>query len=242
MALRSIFGSVQQYAQTIHMKWFLDLFSSSLGKKIVMALTGIFLILFLAVHLTGNLQLLKDDGGKAFNTYAEFMGNNPLIQIISKGNFAFIIIHIIWALMLSIRNRAARGTVGYSQPNKRSVWASRNMGILGTIILVFLVMHIRHFYAEAHFGSLPTQMYDGHEAKDLYGQVVFWFQKDWYVAIYVFSMIALSFHLWHGFASAFQTLGLNHLKYNPVINFVGKAYAILVPAGFALIPIWMFFA
>jgi len=224
------------------MKWFLDLFSSSLGRKILMALTGIFLILFLTVHLTGNLQLLKHDGGKAFNTYAEFMGNNPLIQIISKGNFLFIILHVLWALMLTISNRKARGPVGYANPNKKSVWASRNMGILGTIILIFLVIHIRHFYAEAHFGSLPTQMYDGHEAKDLYGQVIFWFQKDWYVALYVFSMIALGFHLWHGFTSAFQTLGLNHKKYNPVINFVGKAYAILVPAGFALIPIVIFFS
>jgi succinate dehydrogenase / fumarate reductase cytochrome b subunit len=242
MALRSIFGSVQQYAQPTTMKWFLDLFSSSLGKKIVMALTGIFLILFLTVHLTGNLQLLKDDGGRAFNIYADFMGHNPFIQLVSKGNFAFIIIHIVWALVLTIQNRRARGTVGYAQPNKKSAWSSRNMGILGTIILVFLVMHIRHFYAEAHFGSLPTQVYDGKEVLNLYGQVVVWFQKDWYVALYVFSMIALSFHLWHGFASAFQTLGLNHMKYNPVINFVGKAYAIVVPAGFAIIPLWMFFA
>ncbi len=224
------------------MKWFLDLFSSSLGRKILMALTGIFLILFLTVHLIGNLQLLKHDGGKAFNTYAEFMGSNLLIQIVSKGNFLFIILHIVWALMLTIANRKARGPVGYAKPNKKSVWASRNMGILGTIILVFLVIHIRHFYAEVHFGNLPTQMYDGHQAKDLYGEVNFWFQKDWYVALYVFSMIALGFHLWHGFASAFQTLGLNHIKYNPVINFVGKAYSILVPAGFALIPIVIFFS
>lgn len=224
------------------MKWFLDLFSSSLGRKILMALTGIFLILFLTVHLIGNLQLLHQDGGKAFNTYAEFMGNNLLIQIVSKGNFLFIILHIVWALMLTIANRKARGPVGYAKPNKKSVWASRNMGILGTIILVFLVIHIRHFYAEVHFGNLPTQMYDGHQAKDLYGEVNFWFQKDWYVALYVFSMIALGFHLWHGFASAFQTLGLNHIKYNPVINFVGKAYSILVPAGFALIPIVIFFS
>jgi succinate dehydrogenase / fumarate reductase cytochrome b subunit len=223
------------------MKWLLDLFSSSLGRKVLMALTGLFLILFLIVHLIGNLQLLKNDGGAAFNSYAEFMGSNPLIQLVSKGNFAFILLHIIWGIMLTIRNRKARGTVGYAQPNKSSVWASRNMGLLGTIIFIFLVLHIRHFYAEAHFGNLPTQMYDGKEAKDLYGQVAIWFDKGWYVTLYVIAMAALAFHLWHGFTSAFQTLGLNHLKYNPVINFVGKAYAILVPAGFALIPIWMFF-
>lgn len=223
------------------MKWFLDLFSSSLGRKVLMALTGLFLIMFLAVHLAGNLQLLKDDGGKSFNLYAEFMGTNPLIQFVSKGNFALIIIHIIWAIMLSIKNRQARGEVGYAIAPKKSTWSSRNMGILGTIILIFLVIHIRHFYAEAHFGSIPTQMYDGKEVKDLYGEVVRWFKVDWYVALYVFCMAALGFHLWHGFTSAFQTLGLNHMKYNGVINIVGKAFAIIVPALFAWIPISMFF-
>lgn len=206
-----------------------------------MALTGIFLILFLAVHLAGNLQLLKDDGGKAFNIYAHFMGHNPLVQFISKGNFAFILLHIIWGAMLTIKNRQARGPEGYANTNKKSAWASRNMGILGTLILIFLVVHIRHFYAEAHFGSLPTQVYDGAEVQDLYTQVSYWFSKDWYVALYVFCMIALGFHLWHGFASAFQSLGLKHLKYNGLINFVGKSFAVVVPALFAWIPIAMYF-
>ncbi|MCW5912797.1 MAG: succinate dehydrogenase cytochrome b subunit [Cyclobacteriaceae bacterium] len=223
------------------MKWFLDLFSSSLGRKVLMALTGLFLILFLAVHLAGNLQLLKDDGGKSFNIYADFMGHNPLIQFVSKGNFAFIILHVIWGIALTIKNRKARGPVGYAKPNKRSVWASRNMGILGTLIFIFLVVHLRHFYAEAHFGNLATQVYDGKEVQDLYAQVAFWFKKDWYVALYVVCMAALGFHLWHGFASVFQTLGLNHLKYNGLINVVGKTFAIVVPAAFAWIPIAMYF-
>ncbi len=224
------------------MKWFLDLFSSSLGRKVLMALTGLFLISFLAVHLAGNLQLLKDDGGKSFNIYAEFMGTNPVVQFISKGNFTLILIHIIWGIMLAIKNRQARGTVGYAITNKKSAWSSRNMGILGTIILIFLVIHIRHFYAEVHYGYVPTQLYDGKEVKNLYGEVARWFKVDWYVALYVFCMVALAFHLWHGFASAFQTLGLNHAKYNPIINFVGRAFAVIVPALFALIPIMMFFS
>ncbi len=223
------------------MKWFLDLFSSSIGRKVLMALTGIFLILFLIVHLIGNLQLLNQDGGKSFNIYADFMGNNTLVQIISKGNFAFIIIHIVWALLLTIKNRQARGGVGYAKPNKKSTWTSRNMGILGTIILIFLVIHIRHFYAEAHFGSLPMQTYDGKQVQNLYAQVAIWFAKDWYVAIYVACMAALAFHLWHGFTSAFQTLGLNHLKYNGLITVVGRVFSIVVPAGYAWIPISMFF-
>jgi succinate dehydrogenase / fumarate reductase cytochrome b subunit len=207
-----------------------------------MALTGLFLILFLAVHLAGNLQLLKDDGGNSFNVYAEFMSTNPLIQTISKGNFAFIIIHAVYALILTAQNRKARGPVGYAQTSgKSSIWASRNMGILGTLILIFLVVHLKHFWAEMHFGSVPTVNIDGKEVRDLAGIVDYWFHVEWYVALYVFCMAALGFHLWHGFSSAFQTLGLNHLKYNGVINFVGRAFAIVVPALFASIPLFMFF-
>lgn len=221
------------------MKWFTDLFSSSLGRKLMMALTGLFLITFLVVHLAGNLQLLKNDGGHAFNVYAEFMSTNPLIQTISKVNFALIMIHIVWAIILSRKNKAARGQA-YANANKASHWTSRNMGILGTIILIFLVVHLRHFYAEMHWGGIPTVNYDGKEVRDIYTTVSYWFAKDWYAGLYVVCMIGLAFHLWHGFASAFQTLGLNHVKYNPVINFVGKAFAIIVPALFALIPIMMF--
>lgn len=223
------------------MKWFLDLFSSSLGRKLMMALTGLFLIAFLTVHLIGNLQLLKDDGGKAFNVYAEFMSTNPVIQTISKGNFAFILIHIVWAIILTRKNKIARPQ-GYAvTSSKSSIWSSRNMGILGTIILVFLVVHLKHFWAEMHYGGIPTVNYDGKDVRDIYTIVAYWFTVDWYVALYVFCMVGVAFHLWHGFTSAFQTLGINHMKYNPVINFVGKAFAVVVPALFAWIPISMFF-
>lgn len=223
------------------MNWFVTFLSSSIGKKLLMALTGLFLILFLAVHLAGNLQLLKDDGGRAFNIYAEFMSTNPLIQTVSKMNFAFILIHLVWAAYLSVKNRQARGPVGYAVSKNSSIWSSRNMGILGTLILIFLVTHLRHFWAEMHYGGIPTVNYDGHEVRDIYTIVSIWFAKGWYVGLYVFCMIALGFHLWHGFSSAFQTLGLNHVKYNPVINFIGRAFAIVVPAGFAWIPVYMFF-
>jgi succinate dehydrogenase / fumarate reductase, cytochrome b subunit len=224
------------------MKWFTQLFSSTLGYKVVMALTGLFLILFLAVHLTGNLQLLKDDGGKSFNIYAEFMSTNPLIQTVSKGNFAFIIIHVIWAIILTRRNRAARGPEGYAVTSgKSSHWTSRNMGILGTIVLVFIVIHLKDFWFQMHYGPVPTLDYDGHATRDLSALVSDWFHKGWYVGLYVLCMVGVGFHLWHGFASAFQTLGLNHLKYNGLIEFVGRAFAVIVPALFALIPIVMYF-
>ena len=128
------------------MKWLLDMFSGTLGRKLVMALTGLFLISFLLIHLIGNLQLLKNDGGHAFNVYAEFMSTNPLIQTISKVNFSFILIHIIWSAMLTLKNRQARGSARYEvSSSKSSIWSSRNMGILGTIVLVFLVVHLKDF-------------------------------------------------------------------------------------------------
>jgi succinate dehydrogenase / fumarate reductase cytochrome b subunit len=224
------------------MKWIIDLFASTLGRKLLMSLTGIFLILFLVVHLIGNLQLLKADNGEAFNRYAEFMGNNALIQLIAKGNFTFIILHVIVSLILTIRNRRSRGPEGYAvSSGKSSIWSSRNMGILGTFVLIFLVIHLKDFWGESKFGSLRMQAYGENEYADLYFQVTYWFSKGWYVALYVFCMAALAFHLWHGFASAFQTLGLRHQKYTPLINFVGKTFAVVVPALFAWIPIAMYF-
>lgn len=222
------------------MNWFLKLLSSSIGRKLLMALTGLFLILFLVIHLIGNLQLLKDDNGEAFNVYAKFMTTNPIIVTISYVNYACILVHVVWALLLTLKNRKARGSQGYAVVNNSSPWTSRNMGILGTFILIFLVIHLRGFWYEMHWGGIPTANYDGVEVKDLYATVDAAYSQAWYVGIYVFSMLILAFHLWHGFASSFQTLGLNHKKYNPVIAFVGKAFSIIIPALFALIPIWMF--
>jgi succinate dehydrogenase / fumarate reductase cytochrome b subunit len=205
-----------------------------------MALTGLFLILFLIVHLIGNLQLLISDEGQAFNVYAKFMTSNPLIKIVSYVNYTFILLHVIWAILLTRRNSAARGSEGYAVSKNSSPWTSRYMGILGTLIFIFLIIHLRGFWAQMHWGGIPTKMYDGEEVKDLYAVVALAYSQAWYVGLYVVSMAVLAFHLWHGFASAFQTLGLNHAKYNPLIKFVGQAFAIIVPALFALIPIWMF--
>lgn len=223
------------------MKWFVEMFSSTLGRKLVMALTGLFLITFLLVHLIGNLQLLKNDGGHAFNVYAEFMSTNPLIQTVSKVNFLLIIGHVVVSAILTARNRKARGTVGYAVGNSRSsIWSSRNMGILGTIILVFLIVHLTNFWGQMHYGELTVLDYDGKPVRDLYTLVNEWFHVGWYVALYSFCMLAVAFHLWHGFLSAFQTLGLNHLKYNGLISVVGKAFSVIVPALFAYIPIMMY--
>lgn len=223
------------------MNWFTRLVSSSIGRKLLMALTGLFLIIFLLVHVAGNLQLLKSDGGEAFNKYSEFMTSNLLIKILGIVNYTMILVHVIWAIWLGRQNRSARGGEGYAVQKNSSHWTSRNMGILGTLILLFLVVHLRGFWYEMHWGDIRLVKYDDREVKDLYSVVSAAYGQLWYVAIYLVGMAVLAFHLWHGFISVFQTLGLNHPKYNPVIKFIGKTFAIVVPLLFAIIPIFMYF-
>lgn len=222
------------------MKWFVTFFSTGIGKKLLMSLTGLFLIIFLVVHLIGNLQLLSDDGGKSFNVYARFMTSNPLIKTTSYGLYLFIILHALVGLSIAMYNRTAKGT-GYavSKISPNTNWASRNMALLGTLIFAFLLIHMGDFWLKMKMGELAEITYDGETGvfRDLYARTAEAFSDPVIVAIYVVGMVVLSFHLWHGFQSAFQTLGLNHQKYTPAIRFIGRLYAIAVPLGFALIPI-----
>lgn len=221
------------------MSWLTDTLTSTIGRKLIMSLTGLFLIVFLIVHLAGNFQLLASDGGESFNAYAKFMTSNTVIKTASYGLYAFILLHIFMSLALVMKNRAAR-PIGYAKVkgSANSAWSSRNMGILGTIILFFLVVHMRSFWYEMKFGNLPLDEFGN---KNLYLIVAEAFSQWWYVALYVVCMIGLGFHLSHGFSSAFQTLGINHKKYTPFIKGLGIVYAIIVPAAFALIPLYMFF-
>lgn len=222
------------------MTWFINFLTSSIGRKLLMALTGLFLILFLVVHVAGNLQLLKSDGGRAFNEYSQFMTTNLLIKIIGIVNYTLILLHVFVSIWLTRQNSAARGGERYAVSKNSSHWTSRNMGILGTLIFVFLIIHLRGFWYQMHWGEIGMATYDGQQVKDLYSVVEAAYSQWWYVVIYLVGMAVLAFHLWHGFISAFQTLGLNHPKYNPVIRFVGKAFAIIVPLLFAIIPVFMF--
>ncbi|MEO8795804.1 MAG: succinate dehydrogenase cytochrome b subunit [Daejeonella sp.] len=256
---------------------FAQTFSSSLGKKLIMSLTGLFLCTFLVVHLIGNIQLFKDDGGQAFNAYSYFMTHFPPIKIISYLLYASIIIHAVYALVLTLSNKKAR-PVAYASYNGQanSPWTSRNMGILGTILLIFIVVHMSNFWAQYHWGDLPYAKYEvslsnpsdvvvtpipfnanvaepAHAdyvqgdrqilvAKDLYKIVNESFKQWWYVALYVISMAAMSFHLIHGFRSAFQTLGWDNNKYIPLIRFLGVwVFGVLIPIGFAAMPLYFFF-
>ncbi len=224
------------------MNWFTKTFSSTMGRKIVMSVTGLFLCSFLVVHLIGNLQLFNNDGGQAFNTYSHFMGTNPIIRTMEIVLLAGFVFHIYDALVLTRRNKAAR-PIGYANnnPEQNSTWSSRNMGLLGTVILVFLIIHLWNFFVPARFGGLEGVVIDDVEYDNLYLRVVESFQVWWYVAIYVVAMFALAYHLIHGFQSAFQSLGLDHKKYTPFIQMFGYAFSVIVCLGFAIIPLYFFF-
>jgi succinate dehydrogenase / fumarate reductase cytochrome b subunit len=226
------------------MSWFTKFLDSSIGQKVIMSLTGLFLMLFLVVHLAGNLQLLKDDGGEAFNTYAYFMTHNFLIKTISYSLYAFILWHAVQGIRLWLGNRAARGNVRYAvQHTRSSERTARNMAWFGIVIFVFIILHMYQFWLQMKMGKLPpveVAAYD-HPVSNLYTPVAEAFTNIYYVLFYVISMVVIAFHLWHGFWSSFQTLGLTAKKYSPAIKAVGYAYSIGVPLGFALIPIVMFF-
>lgn len=228
------------------------LIMSSLAKKYWMALTGLFLCTFLIGHLIGNLQLLLPVGDAArdqFNEYALFMTSNPAIILLSYITYFSILFHALDGLLLTIRNRQARpqGYVSF-KPSTNSIWASRNMGLLGTIILVFIIVHMNNFWAKLKFGGLEDTVYttaSGEEVRDLYSLTIGSFQDETFgllmVIGYVLAMAAVAFHLLHGFSSGFQSLGVNHPKYNKFIRGLGIGFAILIPLAFAIIPVYIHF-
>ena len=232
-------------------------FSFSIGKKLIMGLSGLFLITFLPVHLAGNLLLFK--GAAAFNEYVEFMGHNPLIRVMEIVLFAGFAIHIVDGLMLALQNKKAR-PVGYAvnAGNKNSSLFSRIMPHTGIIMLVFLILHLVSFFVKARFGvdvpyeGIDPSQYSGPsfasqgaalglgagEDWSAFHKTAGVFSIAWYSIFYVVAMVVISFHLLHGFQSAFQTLGFRHKKYFPIIKALGLGYAILIPAAFAVIPIY----
>lgn len=265
---------------------------SSIAKKYWMALTGLFLCLFLVGHLVGNLQLIYSDA-LHFNQYALFMTTNPAIKVLSYLTYASIIFHAIDGILLTVQNKKAR-PVNYvmNRPGKNTIWASRNMAVLGTVILVFIVTHMVTFWGRMHFDkNMPlqtvtvnvqgatqeaylttagtyidvnqvtqggieiknrTEFYNsqvnlkvGEGYKDLHKITVAFFKQPQYgllyTILYVISMVVLGFHLYHGFGSAFQSLGANNPKYNGLIKNFGYAFAIIVPLLFAIIPVYIHF-
>lgn len=273
------------------------LLKSSLAKKYWMALTGLFLCLFLVGHLAGNLQLIFSDA-LTFNQYALFMTTNPLVKVLSYLTYFSIIFHSVDGILLAIQNRKARPVrYEYERQEANTSFSSRNMAILGTLILVFVVTHMIHFWAPMHFDKkmplqtisvdgpmpgmkteyyitsgmgrekfLPVQQVNGEDLvlegnafyltkpakikyaegyKDLHKITVAFFKDEKFglvfTILYVISMGVLAFHLHHGFASAFQSMGWNNRKYNSLIKTFGRWFAVVVPLLFAIIPIYIHF-
>jgi len=252
------------------MSEFKQTFNSSLGKKLIMALTGLFLCTFLIVHVGGNCLLFVHDNGYSFNLYANFLTHFPPIEVIAYLLYLSILVHAVYALILTIQNRKAR-PVSYAAVNQSpATWSSKNMGLLGSILLLFIVIHMSDFwFAYKYSHKVPYKEYRTDLAtgkttasnftpvttdfeksvsvennveivrvKDLHARVAASFSNIFYVIFYVIAMFAVSFHLLHGFQSAFRTLGWVHRKYTPIVYAIGTwLFAVIIPFLFAAMPV-----
>jgi len=214
---------------------------SSLTKKYVMALAGLFLITFLFVHMTINLLVLLPDTDW-FNIAAHFMGTNIIIKVFEIVLFGGFIIHIIYGLTLQIQNWIAR-------PNRYKIegWShtspfSKFMIHTAVLIFIFLSIHLGDFYIKAKFlGEVKDVVINGENYHDMAALVLAKFQYPSFVYGYIIAMAILGFHLHHGFQSAFQSLGLNHSKYTPFIKQLSTIVSIVLAAGFIIIPLVIYF-
>ena len=211
---------------------------SSIAKKIAMALSGLFLVTFLSIHFFINLiSVFNED---LFNTLAHFMGNNPLIQFAMQPVLILgVLFHFIMGFVLDFKNRASR-PIGYAKYNgaANASWSSRNMIISGIVVLSFLGLHFYDFW-------IPEMVYKYVEVKPIaseryFHELVAKFNSPIRTAIYCFSFFFLFLHLWHGFNSSFQSVGMNN-KYSKTLHKVGYAFAVIVPFGFIFIALFHHF-
>lgn len=211
---------------------------SSITKKVVMALAGLFLISFLVVHLGINLLLLSNDDGDAFMVAVEFMTTNPLVRIMELFLIGGFAVHIVIGVVIQIQNWMARPVRYKVEGYSHLSFFSKYMIHTGAIIFIFLCIHFFNFYF-VKLGLVSPPVGVGKE--DFYQMATLLFADRFYAILYVVLMIFLGFHLHHAFQSAFQTLGLNHTKYTPFIKAVSTIYSIVVPLGFASIPLFFIF-
>ncbi len=206
------------------------LYKSSVGQKFIVGLTGLFLCSFLVVHLSGNMLLFKNDAGQSFETYSEFMSTNTGIRIMEIVLAAGFLFHIILAVYVWINNKLARPErYAMARPSENSSLSSRVMFVSGSIVFIFLVVHLRTFFIPARFASGPKpSMYELAEAA---------FSSPVYDAFYVVALILLGYHLRHGFQSAFQTFGIRP-RYKRVIDLISVFFWLVIPAGFAAMPLY----
>ena len=219
------------------MSWFFKFTGSSIGKKVVVAATGSFLIIFLIIHLVGNLTLFL--GPQAFNAYVSTLDVvKPLIRIIELVLLAAFILHIFNGLRLWIENKKAnpkKYAVNVSSDN--STVYSRTMFLTGSIVFIFLVLHLATLFYRFNFYD-PEGFANQHEYFEI---VVSFLTMPWYSILYIVAVLLLGFHLNHGFQSAFQTFGWTHKKYTPIVEKLGTLYAFVMAVGFASMPIYFLF-
>lgn len=210
-----------------------EFLTSSLAKKFVMAATGLFLISFLVVHVSINSLIFLNDGGETFNAAAHFMSHNIVIRIMEVGLFVGLLLHVYQAWILTQENRKARPVQYAVQNESASKWYSRSMGILGSLLLIFLVVHLANFWIGTKLAVAAGEEHNTYEEmKEVFSA------EHWYFSlIYVMGVISLGYHLLHGFQSAFQSLGFNHKKYTPLIKALGTGFSIIVPLLFAMMPL-----
>lgn len=227
-----------------------NFFVSSIGKKFILSLTGIFLILFLVVHLSVNVLIVFDSTGKLFNQAAHFMDTDPLISIIEPVLAIGLVLHLVLATIITAQNQLRRDVnygggrrYGKRQTWESSSWASRNMYVLGVVILVFLVIHLVNFFWKMKVTGDPLlEQTTGLEpgVKNAYALVTGLFtQWKWSVLIYVIGAISLGLHLYHGVWSAFQSLGLSNRKWRRILSIIGIIVSLIFAGGFAFIPVFV---
>ena len=207
---------------------------SSISKKFVMALAGLFLLLFLPVHLVINLMLLKSDP-ESFNSAAHFMATFPPVKVFEVVLIGAILIHLSYGLLLQIQNWMARPVAYKSSLKAETSFFSRFMIWTGGSIFIFLVIHFFNFY------FIKLGLVEG-DPENFYALAYELFKLPAYIVLYWVCFVLLGFHLYHAFSSAFQTIGLNHRFWTPVVKIISWVYAIFIPLGFSIIPliIWLF--
>ncbi len=222
-----------------------NFWTSKNGKKVVMSLSGLFLITFLCVHLALNLLLIFDNSGELFNQGAHFMATNPLIKVVEPVLAIGFIIHIIWASVLTLQNQKAR-PVKYNKRNQsqNATWASRNMFIIGGLVLIFLAIHLYNFWWNIKFPSLSfvemgSVQVNGVEMENTYAMVAGLFKESIvYCVIYIIGAIFLGLHLTHGFWSAFQSIGFSNDLWRKRLEWVAYLFAFIFAVGFSIIPLY----
>ena len=221
--------------------------SSPIGRKFVMSISGIALVLFVIVHLLGNLTLYIPDGGESFNRYAAgFEALGPMLYVMELGLLAVILLHAFWGISTWLRNRRARPeryakSIATKGGGSNLNIASRNMAITGSFLFFFLIIHVWHFRVRKETVGEKTTV-NGQEATDLYALVVGSFENPAWVFFYTVSMVVLAFHLRHGFWSALQSLGAMKPRWSKQIYAFGLIFAILLALGFLGMPIYLFLA